>query len=166
MVKSKDDTVLKSKIILVSSVGDCTKSNTKVDLAPSNIYKNKEERAEWLVAVDRKISLFEWIILLTAPIINPVIGIIMVSVGIRYFMQKKNCDSDKALKSKALILGLAQWAYRLSATIAILAICLIVMYKVGRFPAIWLFYNNEHIKKINWWSVFNLILFLIIFFDK
>ena len=145
MLKSQESCMKpKSNVILVSPRDKCTKPNSQnpttiFTTSHSSKIEEDSSKTESLVGVDRKISLLEWIVLITAPIVNPVIGIVMIFVGIRYVKQKKNCNRDQALSSKILILGLAQWAYRLSVTIAILALALILLYRLDRFPGLWIF---------------------------
>ena len=120
---------------------DCEKSDSQ-NISTSAKTSSKEEGQEdyantdSLIAIDRKFSVVEWIVLLTAPIINPIIGVAMIFFGVRYSRQKSSCDRDQALRSKALILGLAQWAYRLSVTVAVFVLVLWGVYELDRFPGL------------------------------
>ena len=154
MSKSKDEgtkSSSKTRVIMVSPIHDGTKSNATIAKSNCeesdsqiilNSAKNSSEdqedcsRTDSMIAIDRKFSVLEWIVLLTAPIINPLIGIAMIIFGVRYLRQKSSSDRDQALRSKAMILGLAQWAYRLSVTVAIFVLVLMGLYKLDRFPGL------------------------------
>ena len=154
MSKSKDEgtkSSSKTRVIMVSPINDGTKSNSTIvksicEKSDSQIILNSAKtsskdqedcsRTDSIIAIDRKFSVLEWIVLLSAPIINPLIGIAMIIFGVRYLRQKSSCDRDQALRSKAMILGLAQWAYRLSVTVAIFVLVLMGLYKLDRFPGL------------------------------
>ena len=89
---------------------------------------------DWYVGVNRKISVFEWIMIVTAPIVNPIIGVFLIAFAIKHLIQKKRGESKPALRSKAFVLGLAQWAYRLTISFGTLFTVLFLMYKGDRFP--------------------------------
>ena len=87
----------------------------------------------WLVSVDRKISAFDWFLVLTGPILNPFIGIFVLIFAIRMRRAKNSGDSKKALRSKAIMMGLSQWCYRISMTFFIFFAVIFTMFKIGRF---------------------------------
>ena len=119
-----------------------TKSESKVIMVPSNQSSANPSRMSmmksrnWLVEVDRKISVFQWMMIVTAPFVNPIVGVFLIVTAIKHIIQKKNGDRRAALKSKAYFLGLAQWAWRLSITFAIIFGVLFTMNRYGRFPGI------------------------------
>ena len=50
---------------------------------------------DWYVGVNRKISVFEWIMIVTAPIVNPIIGVFLIAFAIKHLNQKKISDTPQ-----------------------------------------------------------------------
>ena len=88
---------------------------------------------QWLVSVDRKISVFDWFLLITGPIVNPIIGIFVILFAVKMRLAKKSGESKKALRWKALMMGLSQWCWRLSLTVMVFFAILFTMFQTGRF---------------------------------
>ena len=93
----------------------------------------KSDDSEWYVQVDRKISCFEWFLILTGPIVMPIIGVFIIIFGFKTVKAKQRGDRKEALKCKAMVLGLGQWAYRVSLTFGCFATVIFLMIKANRF---------------------------------
>eukprot|EP00116_Pleurobrachia_bachei_P016970 sb/3477232/ len=93
----------------------------------------KSDESEWYVEVDRKISFFEWFLVLTGPIVMPIIGVFIIVFGIKTINAKNRGDRKEALKCKAMVLGLGQWAYRVTLTFASFALIIYLMMEGNRF---------------------------------
>lgn len=139
-MSKESSTVSTSKVIVVSSRPNTDNQNTDNQNTDSSAdqteLKAKGAPANELVAVNRKVSLLEWVMLLTAPIINPPMGVAIIYAGFRYYQNRRKCDRDKATESKVLVLGLAQWAFRISTTVAVITGLIILLFKLGRFPGL------------------------------
>ena len=78
-------------------------------------------------------SILEWFMVITGPIVMPFIGIFIIVFGVRTYVAKQNGERNKALKNKAMFIGLGQWAYRVGATFACIGLLVFGMLKLDRF---------------------------------
>ena len=127
-------------ILSLFTVTDMSEKNLPSSATKSNMSVTKSSQfsmgTDYLVEVDHKISALEWIMILIAPIINPIIGICLFVSLIKYCVQKKRGNRYGALRTKVYVRGLAQWAYRLSITFGIIFAILYLMKINGRFPGL------------------------------
>lgn len=99
----------------------------------SHMADSTKSKSDWYVEVDRRISFLEWGMIATGIFVNPVIGIFIIVFGVKTCLAKQKGDRTKALKCKAMVLGLGQWSYRITITFTcIVGICLL-MQKYERF---------------------------------
>ena len=94
------------------------------------------------VEVDRKISLLEWFMILTGPFVMPLFAPFILLWGVKTYLAKKRKQRIRALNDKAMLVGLGQWAYRVSCTFACFGLLLFTMIKTGRFG----WENEERLK--------------------
>jgi len=92
-----------------------------------------EKDTDWFVEVDRKISAVEWFMVITGPIVNPVYSGFIVAYAIQLYRAKKKGDRKLALKNKAMMVGLGQWAYRTTITFLCFGALIFTMVKLKRF---------------------------------
>lgn len=85
------------------------------------------------VEVDRKISYLEWFMILTGPFVMPLFAPFILLWGVKTYLAKKRKQRIRALNDKAMLVGLGQWAYRVSCTFACFGLLLFTMIKTGRF---------------------------------
>jgi len=86
--------------------------------------------AEDLVVVDQKISFLQWFSIVTGPFVMPLFAPFILIFGIKTYSAT---DRIKRINSKAMLVGLGQWAYRVTTTFAVFAIVFFLMAKLNRF---------------------------------
>ena len=92
-----------------------------------------EEKKESFVEVDRKISWLEWFVILTGPFVMPLFAPFILIYGVRTYLAKKRKQRIRAINDKAMLVGLGQWAYRVSCTFCCFGLLIFVMVETGRF---------------------------------
>ena len=95
-------------------------------------HKREDEEAQF-VEIERKISCLEWITIITGPLVMPLFGPFILIFGIKTYLAEKRQQRIKAAKNKDILIGLGQWACRVSSWFLCIAILIFILIKFERF---------------------------------
>ena len=98
----------------------------------SQVQKQKVDEVQY-VGIDRKISCLEWFMIITGPLVMPLFGPFILLFGIKTYLAKKRQQRTKAMRHKAMLVGLGLWAYRVSCWFCSVAILIFILIKLKRF---------------------------------
>ena len=97
------------------------------------MFHRPESESEQLVGIDREITWLEWIMIVTGPFLMPLFAPFILIYGVKVYLSKKSGKRDDAMRHKAMLVGLGQWAYRVFCWLACIAVLIFLLIKFKRF---------------------------------